>query len=112
MPATTKNQSISMSNAGFKQITLDLDTNLFNDLSVATDFEIIAKGRIGNHLVNVSDKGVPIVRNTTKYIIPANNFAPIQHMIAGRINATAGFPGLHFNNAFIEVYDASYYKMN
>lgn len=102
-----------MSNAGFYKITLDLETNLFNELSGATAFETIAKGRIGNHLVHVSEKGVPIVRTTTKYNIPANNFCAIHHMLVERINATAdGIPGLTFNNALIEVYDASYYKMN
>lgn len=102
-----------MSNAGFYKITLDLETGLFNELSGATDFETIAKGRIGNHLVNVNEKGVPIVRTTTKYNIPANNFCAIHHMLIERINATVeGIPALTFNNALIEVYDASYYKMN
>jgi hypothetical protein len=46
-----------MSNAGFYKITLDLRDNLFNELSSVTDFESIAKGRIGNHLVNVGSHG-------------------------------------------------------
>jgi hypothetical protein len=102
-----------MSNAAFHKITLDLKSNLFNELSVATDFEPVAKGRIGNHLVNVSGLGIPIVRTTTKYNIPANNFSAIHHMLTERINATTdGMAALQFNNALIEVYDASYYKMN
>lgn len=107
-----------MSNAGFYKITLDVETNLFNELLNVTDFESIAKGRIGNHLVNVSDQGVPIVRTTTKYSIPAHHFSFIHHMIVARINDTIGknnpegIPALHFNNALIEVYDANYAKMN
>ncbi|PWV54332.1 2-oxoglutarate-Fe(II)-dependent oxygenase superfamily protein [Chitinophaga sp. S165] len=107
-----------MSSAEFHKITLDLKTNLFDELLRATDFEPIAKGRIGNHLVNVEDNGIPIVRTTTKYNIPANNFAAIHHLLVERINDTIrgnnqdGIPAQHFNNALIEVYDANYYKMN
>jgi hypothetical protein len=102
----------------FYKITPDLKANLFSELLGVIDFESIAKGRIGNHLVNVGDNGVPIVRTTTKYNIPAYNFSPIHHMIVACINDTirkndlAGIPAQHFNNALIEVYDANYYKMN
>lgn len=107
-----------MNSSGFYKITLDLETNLFNELLGVTDFEPVVKGRIGNHLVNVGDNGIPIVRTTTKYNIPAHNFSAIHHMLVGRINDTirendlAGVPAQDFNNALIEVYDASYYKMN
>ncbi|HEY8896554.1 MAG TPA: hypothetical protein VIM79_17130 [Niastella sp.] len=105
-----------MSNAAFYKITIDTETNLFNELSTGIDFEPVAKGRAGNHLVNVSDNGIPIVRTTTKYNIPANNFCPIHHRIVERINEVIGkdnlLPSLHFNNALIEVYEAAYSKMN
>lgn len=106
-----------MNSTGFNKITLDLKTNLFSGLLSATAFETIAKGRIGNHLVNVGDKGIPIVRTTTKYNIPAHNFSAIHHSIVECIINTVAENGLniparHFNNALIEVYEASYYKMN
>jgi hypothetical protein len=101
-----------MSSAEFFKINLDLKTNLFNDLLKGTDFESVAKGRIGNHLVNADGNGIPIVRTTTKYNIPAHNFSAIHHMIVDRINNLADVPALHFNNALIEVYDSSYFKMN
>ena len=107
-----------MSSSEFYKITLDLKTNLFNELFSAIDFEPIAKGRIGNHLVNVNDKGIPIVRTTTKYNIPAHNFSAIHHMIVAFINDTIrknnlmGIPAQYFNNALIEVYDSNYSKMN
>jgi len=102
-----------MSNAAFHKITLDIEANLFNELANTIDFESVAKGRIGNHLVQVSDKGVPIVRTTTKYNIPAYNFLPVHHRIVEGINNTmVGIPTQHFNNALIEVYGADYYKMN
>lgn len=105
-----------MSNAVFHKITIDTEINLFNELLTGIDFEPVAKGRTGNHLVRVSDKGIPIVRTTTKYTIPAFNFSPVHHSIVERINETIsgdnGIPALHFNNALIEVYDAAYSKMN
>lgn len=52
------------------------------------DFESIAKGRMGNHLVKVNDKGVPIVRTTTKYNVPAHDFSAIHHAVVDRINDT------------------------
>jgi hypothetical protein len=116
MQAIMKNQFISMSNAAFYKITLDTETNLFNELYTGIDFEPVAKGRIGNHLVHVSDNGIPIVRTTTKYNIPAHNFSPIHHKVVALINEAIGkdnlMPALHFNNALIEVYDAAYSKMN
>ena len=107
-----------MSSSEFYKITLNLETNLFNELLNVTDFEPIAKGRIGNHLVHVNDHGIPIVRTTTKYNIPAHDFSAIHHMVVDCINDTigknnvAGIPTQHFNNALIEVYDSNYAKMN
>ena len=107
-----------MSSAEFFKINLDLKTNLFNDLLRGTNFESVAKGRLGNHLVNVDDNGIPIVRTTTKYNVPAQNFSGIHHLIvesindAIRVNNLAGVPEQYFNNALIEVYDSGYYKMN
>jgi hypothetical protein len=107
-----------MNSTGFDKITLDLKTNLFSGLFSAIEFETIAKGRIGNHLVNVSGNGIPIVRTTTRYNIPAHNFSAIHHGIVACINSTITANGLvhisaqNFNNALIEVYDAEYHKMN
>lgn len=107
-----------MSDAAFFKITLDLPSNLFNELLSETEFEPVAKGRIGNHLVHVNGNGIPIVRTTTKYNIPAHDFSAIHHMVAARINEhivkdnLTGVPALDFNNALIEVYDSSYAKMN
>lgn len=106
------------SSAGFSKITLDIAPNLFSELLSATNLESVAKGRLGNHLVKMDDDGMPIVRTTTKYNIPAQNFAAIHHALVKRINDTisdnnlAGIPTQHFNNALVEVYDATYTKMN
>lgn len=98
----------------FLKITLDTHSNLFNELSAGINFEPVAKGRIGNHLVNVSSNGVPIVRTTTKYNVPAHNFLPVHNHLVTRINNAVKdtLPAQAFNNALIEVYDAAYAKMN
>lgn len=102
-----------MTATNFSKITLDTDADLFAELSSATDFESVAKGRLGNHLVDVCDNGVPIVRTTTKYNMPACHFLTIHRLIAGRIQATmTEIPVPDFNNALIEVYDTDYTKMN
>ncbi|MDJ1482357.1 alpha-ketoglutarate-dependent dioxygenase AlkB [Cytophagaceae bacterium YF14B1] len=107
-----------MIDSGFYKIELPLAGNLFEDLFHSIEFESVAKGRMGNHLVRVEAKGIPIVRTTTKYTIPAHNFSAIHHSVVEAINHTITKDSLHsippqqFNNALIEVYDCSYAKMN
>lgn len=103
-----------MENSGFYKITLPLEKNLFDQLLNSVSFENVAKGRIGNHLVDISKKGVPIVRTTTLYNIPAHNFSEIHHKIIKSLNETRDnhtLPLLDFNNALIEVYDCNYATM-
>jgi hypothetical protein len=101
-----------MNKSDFYKITLPIEKNLFDELLLSADFEDVAKGRIGNHLVDVSDKGVPIVRTTTMYDIPAQNFSEIHHKIIESINdTTEDFSQLEFNNALIERYDCNYTTM-
>jgi hypothetical protein len=106
-----------MENSGFYKITLPLEKNLFGELSNSVSFEDVAKGRIGNHLVAISQKGIPIVRTTTVYNIPAHNFSAIHHNIVESVNETIKsdqthhLPLLDFNNALIEVYDCNYATM-
>lgn len=105
-----------MNNSGFYKITLPLEKDLFNELLESADFENVAKGRIGNHLVKVGEKGIPIVRTTTMYDIPANNFSGIHNQIIESLNIenqniNNNLPFLDFDNALIEVYDCNYMTM-
>lgn len=105
-----------MNNSGFYKITLPLAKDLFNELLESADFENVAKGRIGNHLVKVGEKGIPIVRTTTMYDIPANNFSDIHNQIIESLNIenqniNKNLPFLDFDNALIEVYDCNYTTM-
>ncbi|QIL42075.1 hypothetical protein G7074_24090 [Pedobacter sp. HDW13] len=107
-----------MSTPGFQKITLSFDINLYEKLITSVDFECVAKGRIGNHLVKIEEKGVPIVRTTTAYHIAAQNFSSIHDFIIEHINFAIkdselnNLPPVDFNNALIEVYDFNYSKMN
>ena len=96
----------------FIKIELEFEQNLFNELSNQIDFENVGKGRLGNHLVKISDKGIPIVRTTTQYNIPAHNFSSTHNLIAESINdKLENLSPFNFNNALIEIYDSSYKKM-
>lgn len=107
-----------MIDAEFHKITLPLERNLFNELFNSVEFESITKGRIGNNLVRIENKLVPIVRTTTKYSLPPHDFSEIHYTIINAINNSFKKNNLHnipqqsFNNALIEVYDSDYYKMN
>ncbi len=100
----------------FLNIILPLENNYFEKLSNSIDFENVGKGRIGNHLVKVSDDKIPLVRTTTQYNIPAFKFSNIHNFIENKI--IEEFRNHHnifiqnFNNALIEVYDINYTKMN
>ncbi len=106
-----------MIDSEFHTITLPPTKDLFEKLTDSVAFETIASGRIGNHLVHVGDNGIPIVRTTTSYTIPAQNFADIHNQIvtsindAIRDNGLVNVPEMNFNNALIEVYDRNYAKM-
>lgn len=101
----------------FYKITLPLETNLFDELSNSIDFETINKGRIANNLVLIEKNRVPIVRTTSKYNIPAQNFLEIHKKIIKLINQNiiannlTNIPFQHFNNALIEIYGLDYSKM-
>ena len=74
-------------------------------------FETVGKGRLVNHLVKLSDLGIPLVRTTTKYTIPPHDFSAIHNTILESIQDTVQttdeipIDEVSFNNAFIEVFD-------
>ncbi len=100
----------------FLKIELPFEDNLFEILSNSVEFKKTGKGRLGNHLVDVTEKGIPIVRTTTEYDIAAGNFLKKHHTIISEINnqiqeSDLNLPELFFNNALIEVYESKYKKM-
>ena len=90
----------------------------FNELQTSVQFEVTGKGRLGNHIVKVSDNQIPLVRTTTKYNVAASVFNSAHDRIVSLINDALNVVDnnhikgpLHFNNALIEVYDYQYRKM-
>lgn len=105
-----------MSFSEFHTITLPTEQNLFNELLHSVDFETTGKGRLGNHLVDIQNHNIPIVRTTTRFNTPAFAFSQIHHRLVAEINNMllpnqTDIPAQQFNNALIEVYDSSYSKM-
>lgn len=102
---------------GFYQWNLPLQGDLFSELSAAVDFEELGKGRKGIHLVKMLDEDIPIVRTTSKYDKPAHRFSKAHHSVANAILAMAQKEvelqgaSIVFDNALIEIYEKSYFKM-
>ena len=97
----------------FAKFVLDFDCEigLFDILLKSTKFENIINGRLGANLVDYKDGLVPLVRTTTNYAEPNQQFLPIHHTIIENIKKTTQYHGLEFNSAMIEVYDSEYRNM-
>lgn len=90
-------------------INAPLDT--FKVLSKGIYFEDVCKGRKGAVLVEYDkNKGIPLVRTTTKYHRPAQIFhqshLDIISLIQNQISSN-----IQLNNCLIEIYDKHYTKM-
>lgn len=96
----------------FFQSVLDFDTNLFDELLSATNFETITRDREGAILVNKLDI-IPLVRSTTIYKNPPQLLSSIHHDIINKIKSTYAthISDIDFNNIMIEIYDNTYTKM-
>ena len=87
----------------------------FDELS-QINFEDITKGRKGSILVNVNNSIVPIIRTTTQYKNPAQQFLKIHHNLISNIkdkikDDIKDNENINFNNALIEIYDDNYCSM-
>lgn len=99
----------------FIKYTVNYSDNIFNQLSECSSFEYLAKGRQGAVLVDSKEGLVPIVRTTTSYQNPAQQFLPIHYDILDNIKratySETSIRDLHFNNALVEIYDSQYCSM-
>lgn len=85
--------------------------NPFDALSASAPLEAVAKGRQGNVLLQRDEAGdLPIVRTTTRYQIPAQEFRAIHESLAQQIQRSAAL-STRFNNALIERYSDAYASM-
>ena len=95
----------------FRTYAVPIPADPFSALAASAPLEDLGKGRRGAVLV-LSDgpRGVPIVRTTTAYTLPAQRFRPIHAALARQIQACASL-ALPFNNALLEVYTRAYPSM-
>jgi alkylated DNA repair dioxygenase AlkB len=85
--------------------------NLFAELHASVRWEDVGKGRRGAVLTKTDAAGgVPLVRTTTRYALPAQRFRPVHERLAQRIEERAALP-VRLNNALIENYTNAYRKM-
>ncbi len=102
----------------FTKYNLDNQSNLFTELSQSVEFEDICQGRKGAILVDSQNNLIPIIRTTTIYHQPVQQFLPIHHNLITQLKQIANCNHNHnhnydltFNNAMIEIYEPQYYKM-
>lgn len=95
----------------FHKFYCDFDHNLFDELSTTSSFENITKGRKGGNLIDYKDELVPIVRTTSIYQNPPQQFLKIHYDIINQIKSISKIPNINFNNAMIEMYDELYTSM-
>lgn len=95
---------------GFRTYAVPTQGDLFAALSASVRLEDLGKGRRGAVLVADDPRGIPIVRTTTTYALPAQRFRPIDTTLARQIGACASL-AVPFNNALLEVYTDAYTTM-
>jgi len=91
----------------------------FTSLKESIDFEDVCKGRKGAILVNPVNESIPIVRTTTNYATPVQQFTEkhyklikiIKNVIKASRDENESEFTIDFNNAMIEIYDSIYHKM-
>jgi hypothetical protein len=84
---------------------------IFDELLKQTEFEDINNGRQGAVLVDYKNDLIPIVRTTSTYTKPVQQFSKIHYNIMENIKRATENNKLHFNNALIEIYDSKYCSM-
>jgi len=95
----------------FRTYVIPARGELFAELLASARFEDLGKGRRGAVLVASDDaRGVPIVRTTTVYSLPAQPFRPIHVWLAREVRGCASL-SVGFNNALIESYTNAYATM-
>lgn len=95
----------------FASYRLPADPDWFAALAGSAELQAVGKGRYGSVLVRPDPaRGVPIVRTTTRYDVPAQCFGTPHVRLAAAIAQVASLP-LELNNGLIERYTHEYTKM-
>lgn len=95
----------------FRALAVRVAGNPFEELLASVRFDGVCKGRAGTVLVKPDRaRGIPIVRTTTKYNVPAQTFKQVHEDLAQQIQDCA-LLSCCFNNALIEHYTNAYATM-
>jgi hypothetical protein len=95
----------------FTKFIIKSKLDRFDPLSNSTTFDNIVNGRKGATLIDYKNNIIPLVRTTTKYKNHPQPFLHIHREIIENIKNITKNGKLYFNNALIEIYDQSYFKM-
>ncbi len=94
-----------------RSYTLLTEGNLFQELLPSARLEDVGKGRQSAVLLKIHETGsIPMVRTTTRYSAPAQQFRPVHQQLARQIQQTASL-SVGFNNALMERYTNAYTTM-
>lgn len=95
----------------FRRYLIPARGPLFEELSAGVSFEEVTRGRLGAVIVLPDDaRGVPIVRTTTSYALPARRFTAAHERLARQIQSAASLP-YALDNALVERYSDAYASM-
>lgn len=95
----------------FRTCALPAVDNPFAALLASAPLEDVGKGRQGNVLCKRDEGGdIPIVRTTTRYQVPAQEFRAIHEELAQQLRRSAAITA-SFNHALIERYTNAYTNM-
>jgi len=92
----------------FEKITLHCQAYTFDELLKGVQVESVTRGRTCGNLVLYKEGYVSLVRTTTSYELPNQQFQPVHEEIIGHIRSEHG---IELNNAMLEVYDNTYRTM-
>lgn len=95
----------------FYQYILDYPDDIFNQLVKSIEFENITKGRKAANIIKYQDNLIPLVRTTTKYNKPVQQFLPIHQDLIKKIKNISDIPYIDFNNGLVEIYTNEYRTM-
>lgn len=95
----------------FTKFIINYQINTFEEFTKSLEFENIINGRKASILIDYTNNLIPLVRTTTIYNNPMQQFLPIHYDLIKNIKKISNIEDLELNNALIEIYDSKYRTM-
>ena len=95
----------------FTKFIVNYQINTFEEFSKSIEFENITNGRKATILVDYTNNLIPLVRTTTIYNNPMQQFLPIHYDLIKNMKKISNIKDLELNNALVEIYDSRYRTM-